>query len=85
MFPDSSSIGGFFSFCIPDIFFSLTAFYCIELFQPGAKLEQHQAKLSDQMPAYASALPGQLCQQPSLFCFTQKIWIMSLQYLFIEV
>jgi hypothetical protein len=68
-----------------DVFFSLMALYFIELFEPGTQLEQQQAKFANNLSAYAPALPGQLCQQPLLFRLTQKIRVMSLQDLLIEV
>jgi hypothetical protein len=86
MAPEISSVDEYlFSFCITDIFFSLTALYFIKLFQPGTELEQQQAKLPGKTPANAPAMPGQLCQQPSLFRLTQKIWVMALKDLLIEV
>jgi hypothetical protein len=86
MFPKIPSFGEYvFSFCMTDVFFPLTALYFIELFQPGTELEQQQAKLPGKLPAYAPAMPGQLCQQPSLFRLAQKVWVMSLKDLLIEV
>jgi hypothetical protein len=59
--------------------------WLLELFQPASELEQQQAKLPGSIPAYAPAMPGQLRKQPLLFCLMQKVLVMCLLYLLIEV